>query len=482
MNQNFFAIKKSWLLKVLFLSHFVNIVLGLITFSICHWVLGLSTDKSVVVTLLATLVMGSIIAIIGTRRLHAPFDAMHSEIIQLHEKVNNSVTTSSSGDQLDQAIIESLPLGFVAFEEGNSKATTNLLAQMLLGLSSESTISKEMVLEKLEQLKSNGRQIELTHWLESAHTSGTEDTIYLPMVEIEKSGKTSAYDIICRYNNKLSGNYGLVLLFIDRTEDYEGLAKQMEFISLAAHELRGPITIMRGLIDIFHDDLSASLDADHNELLIRMGVSAKQLSGYIDTILNVSRIEKQNFEIMRSEVDWLKLLTQSSEDLAVRAKAHHRNLVLQLPESIDTAAVDSTAIGHVIGNLIDNAIKYSKENGKIIVTVKQKDDVIETTVQDFGVGIPASIINNLFTKFYRSHKTEHAVSGTGLGLYLAQTIVEAHGGNIWVRSTEGEGATFGFTLPTYKSVAESLSSSDNKVDGIVRGSHGWIKNHALYRK
>ena len=482
MNQNFFAIKKSWLVKVLFLSHFVNIILGLITFSICHWVLGLSTDKSVVVTLLATLVMGSIIAIVGTRRLHAPFDAMHSEIIQLHEKVNNSVTTHSSGSQLDQAIIESLPLGFIAFENADSKTNANLLAQILLGLSSESEISQQMVIEKLQQLKSNGRQIEIARWLESAQKSGTEDTMYLPMVEIEKDSKTLAYDIICRYNNKLSGNYGLVLLFIDRTEDYEGLAKQMEFISLAAHELRGPITIMRGLIDIFQGDLGASLDTDHNELLVRMGVSAKQLSGYIDTILNVSRIEKQNFEIMRSEVDWLKLLTQSSEDLAVRAKAHRRNLVLQFPASIDTVAVDSTAVQHVISNLIDNAIKYSKEGGKIIVSVKQKDDIVETTVQDFGVGIPASIINNLFTKFYRSHKTEHAVSGTGLGLYLAQTIVEAHGGNIWVRSTEGEGATFGFTLPTYKSVAESINTNNSGADGIVRGSHGWIKNHALYRK
>jgi len=152
-----------------------------------------------------------------------------------------------------------------------------------------------------------------------------------------------------------------------------------------------------------------------------------------------------------------------------------------LPKDLPTVAVDSTAILHVLNNLIDNAIKYSSDNGKVVVSAKVKDTQVETTIQDFGIGIPANVVENLFTKFYRSHRSKQIVGGTGLGLYLCKAIVEAHGGSIWVRSTEGSGTTFGFTLPTYASVSDTLKAGQNET-GIIRGSHGWIKNHALYRR
>jgi signal transduction histidine kinase len=87
----------------------------------------------------------------------------------------------------------------------------------------------------------------------------------------------------------------------------------------------------------------------------------------------------------------------------------------------------------------------------------------------------------LFDKFYRSHRSRDNVGGTGLGLYLSKAIVEAHGGMIWVKSAEGKGSTFGFTLPTYESVAANIENPDNKQE-IVRNAHGWIKNHSLIRK
>jgi two-component system, OmpR family, sensor histidine kinase VicK len=101
-------------------------------------------------------------------------------------------------------------------------------------------------------------------------------------------------------------------------------------------------------------------------------------------------------------------------------------------------------------------------------------------VQDFGVGIPSSVMPNLFSKFYRDHRNRAQIGGTGLGLYLSKAIISAHGGNIWVQSKEGEGSTFGFTLMPYERLAEELKNSDN--NEIVRGAHGWIKNHSLYRR
>jgi signal transduction histidine kinase len=106
--------------------------------------------------------------------------------------------------------------------------------------------------------------------------------------------------------------------------------------------------------------------------------------------------------------------------------------------------------------------------------------MVETTVKDEGVGIPADIVPNLFTKFYRNFRNRSQIGGTGLGLYLCKAIIGAHGGNIWVQSKLGQGTTIGFTLMPYDKLAEELKNSDNKE--IVRGAHGWIKNHSLYRR
>ncbi len=144
-------------------------------------------------------------------------------------------------------------------------------------------------------------------------------------------------------------------------------------------------------------------------------------------------------------------------------------------------AVDKVSIYEVLNNLLDNAIKYSGAGQRIVVSSKlTQDGMVETTIQDFGMGIPESVMPNLFDKFYRSHRSRAQIGGTGLGLYLSKAIVAAHGGQIWVRSKEGEGSTFGFTLQPYSQLADAQKNSDNKE--IVRGAHGWIKNHSLYRR
>jgi signal transduction histidine kinase len=107
------------------------------------------------------------------------------------------------------------------------------------------------------------------------------------------------------------------------------------------------------------------------------------------------------------------------------------------------------------------------------------DGLIETSVKDSGVGIDGSILPNIFDKFYRNHRNRAQIGGTGLGLYLAKSIVDAHGGQIWVNSKPGEGSTFTFTVLPFAKLTEA-GKSGNK-SGVTRGAHGWIKNHSLYR-
>ncbi len=468
-------------MRALLYGHLVNIVLGIIVFSVCHWVLEQGTQTSVIVTIIATTIVAVIVSVLGTRRLSQPISAMHQELSKLHEKVNESNTALSVINQNSQALLEDLPIGILVFNKKIELTSGNQYAFKLLGFSGENNPSTIQVLDILKQLRSNGAEVNFIDWVHQSKTQKIQDIKRWPMAILRNGEDPTVCDILVHYNKNDSHSYELVVLLVDRTEEYQHQEKQMEFISLAAHELRGPITVMRGLIDILQDETKQTLSGEHQQLITRMSVSSRQLAGYVDNILSVSRIDRDGFEVQASEAKWQDVVLQASKDLIIRAEAHHRKLEVTIPKDLPTVAVDSTTILHVINNLVDNAIKYSPENGKIIVTSKVKDNTVETTIQDFGIGIPANVVENLFTKFYRSHKSKQIVSGTGLGLYLCKAIVEAHGGNIWVRSTEGAGTTFGFTLPTYASVAQSAKAG-NTEDGIIRGSHGWIKNHALYRR
>lgn len=106
--------------------------------------------------------------------------------------------------------------------------------------------------------------------------------------------------------------------------------------------------------------------------------------------------------------------------------------------------------------IIDNAVKYSFEGGVVSVSAKKSGDFVEFSVKDNGIGMPPSVVSNLFKKFYRSHRSRDSVGGSGIGLYVCRIFVEAHGGSISVRSKENEGSEFTFTVPIYESVKDKL--------------------------
>jgi signal transduction histidine kinase len=200
----------------------------------------------------------------------------------------------------------------------------------------------------------------------------------------------------------------------------------------------------------------------------------------VSNILNVARIENDQLELALQDCEWGSTLENIVEGLKLRAQVRGITLECKIEDNLPHVGADRVSIYEVVSNLVDNAIKYSGESKRILITAAQKDGLVETTVQDWGVGIAESVIPHLFNKFSRNFHNQSQIGGTGLGLYLCKSIVAAHGGNIWVRSKEGQGATFGFTLLPYDQVANQQKNSDNK--GIVRGAHGWIKNHSLYRR
>lgn len=287
------------------------------------------------------------------------------------------------------------------------------------------------------------------------------------------------FDIMASYDKGAPSE--IVLTLVDRTEVYSVEEQELDFIAFAAHELRGPITVIRGYLDVLEDELSDVLEEDHHELFRRLTVSANRLTGYINNILNTSRYDRRHLRIHLVESKLSDIYATLKDDMELRASSQGRLLAVNIPADLPTVPADSASMGEVISNLIDNAIKYSHEGGAIEVAAAARTDTVELTVTDHGIGMPGSVVNNLFQKFYRSHRSSETVTGTGIGLYISKAIIESHGGSISVRSEEGKGSTFIVTLPIYSTVADKLQAGDNSNEGMIKTDGGWIKNHSMIK-
>jgi len=286
------------------------------------------------------------------------------------------------------------------------------------------------------------------------------------------------YDIIASYQKGSEAE--VVLTFIERTGTYQPEDDDLDFIAFAAHELRGPITVIRGYLDVLSSELT--LKEDEAELMNRLIVSANRLSSYVNNILNASRYDRRHLKVHLKEDSLYEIYDTISDDMQLRASSQNRMLSVHIPQDLPTVAADRGSVSEVLSNLIDNAIKYSNEGGAVAVSAVADGDFIKVSIEDHGIGMPGSVVSNLFHKFYRSHRSRETVAGTGIGLYISKAIVESHGGKIEVRSREGEGSTFDFTLPIYSTVSDKLVANNNSNVGLIEHNEdGWIKNHAMYR-
>jgi signal transduction histidine kinase len=274
--------------------------------------------------------------------------------------------------------------------------------------------------------------------------------------------------------------YETVLTLVDMTDRYKEDEDNLNFIAFAAHELRGPITVIRGYLDVLQDELNDILEDDQRELFYRLSVSASRLSGYVNNILNTSRYDQRHLTLSLQPENIATIYAVIADDMSLRASSQNRLLAIDIPNSLPAIAADRASLSEVISNLIDNAIKYSNEGGTVTISATLHGDFVDISVTDQGIGMGADVVKHLFRKFYRSHRSRETVAGSGIGLYISKAIVESHGGTISVRSTEGAGSTFTVSIPTYASIADKLVNGNGNQEIISQGK-GWIKNHSIYR-
>ncbi len=234
---------------------------------------------------------------------------------------------------------------------------------------------------------------------------------------------------------------------LDNAKLYENIKelneKKDEFIGLASHELKTPVTSLKGYLQIIARNLPPD---DKSKVLANRALEqVGKLTTLISDLLDVTKIQTGKLPFTYADFDVIKLLTELREILQQTGPSHQ--LLLNLPAGELVIHADSQRIEQVVINLVTNAVKYSPKADKVIIEALVIDNKFRVSVQDFGIGIQPDQLERVFSRFYRVENLASHMSGLGIGLYICQEIVNRHQGRLWVESTYGEGSTFHFEIP-----------------------------------
>jgi two-component system phosphate regulon sensor histidine kinase PhoR len=239
---------------------------------------------------------------------------------------------------------------------------------------------------------------------------------------------------------------GTVTMFHDTTDLMRLEEVRRDFVANASHELRTPLAAIRGFAETLLESAALSPEEQKNYLEV-IHRHAQRLSSLVEDLLELSTIESRTLRLEIAPVD----VAGTAENLIAdsRLRLEERQIAASL-RSVDRphALADPRALDQVLGNLLDNALKYTEPGGSIEIAVEERLGRVRVSVVDSGIGIPAEDTARIFERFYRVDRARsRALGGTGLGLSIVKHLVQAMDGEISVKSALGKGSTFTFTLP-----------------------------------
>lgn len=243
------------------------------------------------------------------------------------------------------------------------------------------------------------------------------------------------------------------LMELDKAKD--------EFISMASHQLRTPLTAIKGYLSMLLEGDAGDIKVSQYDFINEAYSGANRMVGLINDLLNVSRMETGRFFLEPKELDIERVVNEEVKQLSNAARAKGLYLKVEAKGKVPHIWADETKIRQVVMNFMDNALYYTNTGGVTVVLRHDKKDFIYE-VHDTGIGVPRAQVEHLFEKFFRADNARTArPDGTGLGIYLAKRVVEDHGGEIIFDSVEGKGSMFGFRFPLKKKVESKVASAPN---------------------
>jgi PAS domain S-box-containing protein len=330
------------------------------------------------------------------------------------------------------AILANIAEGIVAVDREGKVVLWNSAAETITGVPGVLALGRAPV-DVLQ------RSLELPG--EGAHGEGL-----VPITRGREEVWLSVTEAVMR--DPLGAVAGRIFAFRDISSDRLVEQVKSDFVSTVSHELRTPLTSIYGFAEtLLRQDVMFG-EEERLTFLRYIASESQRLTSIVDTLLNVARLDTGDLQVNLAETDVRDVVGQVLDTVSATDVNGHR-FVVDLPDEPLSAKADAEKLRQVCSILVDNALRYSPDGGTVTVGAARRQDTVEVSVSDEGIGIPQADQEQIFRKFYRGSDAELRVGagGTGLGLFIARGLVSAMGGRIWVSSQEGEGSRFAFELP-----------------------------------
>ena len=385
-----------------------------------------------------------------------------SELEEKSQKLENQLRNTESEKNRWQAIFDNVEESIVITDKDGKVLQANPATEIISGLDLTGVIGHDF--SKVFPLK-NSQGVPLTDDFSPGKTVLTtkEPIEYLEAKVENPDGREVWLGLSVTPTHLEDGNQKndqVVFIIRDISRIKEIDQAKSDFVSMASHELRTPLTVINGYLSLFLSGDLGNIDdpnlAHYKKVFTQIQKSTERLNKLVEDLLNVSRIEQGRLQLTLEKMNLSLLIEDVVGEMKEHAASRGHKLkynpptvtFLELPLLIKG---DHSKIKQVLINLIDNAIKYTKEGGLIEISLKRDRQEAIVSVKDNGLGIPKNLLPRIFEKFQRLEGSYvKDTVGTGLGLYIVKEILKAHGGRIWINSQVGKGSTFSFSLPLYR--------------------------------